>query len=270
MRDIRSIMSFNKVTNPNEIKEMYLAKRYTVGKLAEYYSVSKKTIERFLRYHNIYKVRPVKHSVNHQAFSVYNEDSAYWAGFIAADGNIGKDKTYLKVKLSAKDESHLLKLCDFIERDRLLYTEFTRLADKVYECKNLVVTSRMIVDDLYRKYNIEPNKTYHLKIPISMPAKLIRHYIRGFMDGDGSIGISRHLRVHFVSASEGILEWIRLWFVICTDSKTLARVRKRRNKTFYEFEFTGTFAKEFLDLIYKDTNKNNRLDRKYDIYKQSI
>lgn len=31
------------------------------------------------------------YSCNHQSFRLLNEDVCYWAGFIAADGSIGKD-----------------------------------------------------------------------------------------------------------------------------------------------------------------------------------
>lgn len=49
-------------------------------------------------------------------------------------------------------------------------------------------------DDLI-KLNIVPNKGFHLDFPKNIPKDLIRHYLRGYFDGDGSIctnGLNRN------------------------------------------------------------------------------
>ena len=38
-----------------------------------------------------------------------NEEKSYWAGFIAADGNIRKDFLKMRIELNIKDYSHLEK-----------------------------------------------------------------------------------------------------------------------------------------------------------------
>lgn len=47
-----------------------------------------------------------------------------------------------------------------------------------------------MVDVLVNKYHILPKKTYDLEFQFpfnTIPEELHRHFIRGFMDGDGSI-----------------------------------------------------------------------------------
>ena len=50
-----------------------------------------------------------KHHIDDDFFSEVNELNSYWAGFIAADGNISKNNKCLTITLSIKDESILFR-----------------------------------------------------------------------------------------------------------------------------------------------------------------
>ncbi len=108
------------------------------------------------------------------------ERSAYWAGFIAADGCIvdytNRQHT-VKIGLSNIDTSHLEKLN--IGIPVRLYRN---------ECW-VEIPSNKIVKDLL-KYNITPRKSLTLLFPTNIRNKYIHHFIRGYIDGDGCM--SKH------------------------------------------------------------------------------
>ena len=254
----------------DEIRDLYLNRGLKAKDLASTFNVSARTIARYLKTNNIYKQKQIRHIIDHAVFSKFSIGGCYWAGFIAADGNIYKNQKGFKVKLSSKDENHLHKLCDFLKRDHKLYTDITKLNNKEYMSSILMVHSKDIADNLKSIYNITSNKTFTLESP-NLPNYFIPHYIRGFMDGDGSIMFNgKRFRVHFVSASAKILYWIKNSFKIATGNKTGANIIRRKNKNFYEFELSHNNAREFINWIYNGSDTSNRLSRKYNIFKIGV
>lgn len=135
-----------------------------------------------------------QHTLNENAFKILTPESAYWIGFIVADGSIsapsGKNRrTYLtRILLHPEDKSHIEKFRDFLESSH-----------KIYEYKNkscsLQVSSEKIYNDLV-SYGIEPRKTYLAKSYISnIPDEYKKYFITGLFDGDGSF-IVRNKKVH--------------------------------------------------------------------------
>jgi hypothetical protein len=117
------------------------------------------------------------HSVDHSYFSKLTDESAYWLGFISADGCV--HKAHLRIDLGVKDMPHLLKL-----RDALSSTHPVSQIPSRPSIARFVVSSPDIVKDL-GTYGVVPNKTFKLEFPSNIPDDLLRHYIRGFFDGDG-------------------------------------------------------------------------------------
>ena len=128
---------------------------------------------------------------NDHFFSEDNEKSFYWAGFIAADGNIEKYKPRLTISLSSIDRQHLEKfkndlsfsgkIFDIIREDKRINF------NKKYNSSYIRITSRQIINDLSR-FNITSNKSKTYQFPEHLSDnKNIRHFIRGIIDGDGWI-----------------------------------------------------------------------------------
>lgn len=110
-----------------------------------------------------------------------NSTSAYWNGFIMADGTFtGTGGNRLKIGLSSKDHSHLVAFASWIGRGQ------------VRQYKNSV--SEWAVQDpiaaplIKEKFDIHPRKTYNP--PSRLPFKdhdLLRSWLVGFIDGDGCV-----------------------------------------------------------------------------------
>ncbi len=165
----------------SELCELYLA---GVGcqTLGLRFSVSHVTVLNILERHGIKRGSPArrKHTVNESFFAdITNERPAYWLGFIAADGYIfGRTLT---IDLATKDRDHLAK---FLEHISASYPIRPNHRGAGSNSLKVVITSQTMTDDLAR-FGIVQRKTASLPWPISLDPDLLRHFVRGYFDGDG-------------------------------------------------------------------------------------
>lgn len=121
-------------------------------------------------------------------FSVVNtKDKAYILGLLLADGYIYKSNT-VNLKLAEKDLDVLEFIRDTLCEGKKLHKDissFTRAGGGEIISYSLNITSRKMVEDLEKLFIVE-RKTGKERIPY-IPDYLMRHFIRGVFDGDGSI-----------------------------------------------------------------------------------
>lgn len=131
-----------------------------------------------------------KHTVNHHYFDqIDSEEKAYWLGFLWADGSISKTatrcsgKNRLTLSQKIKEIKHLKKFADALHSDSSIQIREPMPNQKIAV---LHINSRLLCESLE---NIGyGNKQDRLNIP-KMPKKLLRHFIRGYFDGDGCLSI---------------------------------------------------------------------------------
>ena len=133
--------------------------------------------------------------------------SCYWAGFIAADGCINerKNSNSLSIKISNKDYSLL--------EDFLIDTKST---NQILKCtgqdqSRLIIRSEQWIKDLREVFNIGPKKSMTYLYPNLIDEELIKAFIIGYMDGDGSvcfIGKDKYLKFSAAGTSE-FLNWMK-------------------------------------------------------------
>jgi len=137
------------------------------------------------------------------------EEKAYWLGFLFADGNVTKRGDVLNVNLQIKDKDHLQKLASVFNKS--LKTARDACRGKIFMKSVLRVCSTYLCRSLIAK-GIVPRKTYiDSDVFCHVPKNLIRHFIRGNMDGDGCIcrfiGYGKiRFRVDFLGRSKFIHE----------------------------------------------------------------
>jgi len=123
-------------------------------------------------------------------FDTWSDDMAYMLGFIAADGCICiKNKghsVYLQFCLSETDLSHLEKIRDAIYPGKKIYFTQYKLDDKIYKQCHLSIGSKYMCKKLM-ELGINPRKSLTLEFP-KIPSEYINHFVRGYFDGDGTIG----------------------------------------------------------------------------------
>lgn len=118
---------------------------------------------------------------NESAFSELTEESCYWGGFLAADGNVDA-KQRVRIMLNYDDIGHLEKFKDFMQSTHAISSN----TNEYYRC-SFEFTSAVVCKDLESQFNIVPNKTKILKFPHHLSDANMRHYLRGYFDGDGSV-----------------------------------------------------------------------------------
>lgn len=238
-----------------------LAKYEELGsysKVADTLGTSVGTVHNKLK--KIGKNNPIMYSdVNHFAFSCNSPESFYWAGFLAADGCVtkaeGKYKT-LTVGLARKDISMLYYLKDFLQ--------FT---GKVYEYNkrcSISIRSDNIFDDLSSRFNITERKSLVYFIPKWISEhQNISHFIRGYFDGDGSIMLvgGKKIAISIV----GTYDCIKTIHDIIRDECNLGYDKKiTKNANMYSVRYCGNIlCKKIHNFMYRDSNHNTRLERKY-------
>lgn len=191
----------------------------TERKLHQYNHIEQKTEPKV---DNLYKSKYGKYHVNQFYFSkIDNEWKAYWLGFLYADGSIthtkrnGKRKDCMALSLANQDKSHLIKLQDSLQTDSPIKDSVVKLNGNEYCCSRLIINNRQIVEDLI-KLGCPPRKSLTLQFPSYdiVPKHLMKHFIRGYFDGDGCIYINinkKQVRFNMVGTQEflnGLLDFL--------------------------------------------------------------
>lgn len=210
-----------------------------------------------------------KYTHNENFFEqIDNEIKAYWLGFIYADGFIeskrDSNSQKLGITLSAIDESHLYKFKTHIEATNPIKTYIGSGYNSNGRFTKILLTSQKTVVDL-KKLGVIENKTKNLSFPneLIVPNNLIRHFIRGYFDGDGTIYCSQDKKYdHFsyqlsFTGTKEIIDGIRKFF-----NKRV--VIKTRHNAFYMNIGGNHQVKDVLSILYADSSVY--LERKYNKY----
>lgn len=159
--------------------------------MAKKYEVSVQTVIRAMEIYGIERNANKgnrKHSFNDDYFEVIDtEEKAYWLGFIMADGCVykGTGKTYrLQINLKYDDIAHLNKFQKAIGSDYQVAVKEVGGA----RVAQLKINSTKLCNDLIA-LGVTERKSLVCQMP-KLPQELIRHFIRGYFDGDGCISLS--------------------------------------------------------------------------------
>lgn len=252
-----------------------IVKEYLNGEelipLANKYSVSQWTL--LARFKELGIRKTIKRYYNKQAFYFFTPESCYWAGFLAADGWVHKDNYSLGCELSIKDSDHLEKLKVFLNSNADIKTRTRKMFNKNIKSAYVSIYSVDLVRDLKHNFNIKPKKslTYN---PPQLPEDLIRHFIRGYFDGDGCIRwhkCNKTPKLNICSGSKPLLEWVKnkIENILNVDSPNIV-LRETENdlgeiKKLFIIEYGVEATLKITDWFYNDTNPDIRLKRKYDL-----
>lgn len=222
----------------------------SLTKLGTKYKIDRRTISKYLK-DNGYEVINAQNRcrIDETVFDIIDtEEKAYWLGFLYADGNINSKEYKLEINLCANDWQHLKKFQDFLK-----YTEDKIRISPNYDSKGCVPKKSLVLT--FPDKSIFSNKN------------LIFDFIRGYCDGDGTLGIypingnTNRLRENlgFVGTEsflQNIVEVLGEYTKVCT---------KKDNKAF-KISYSDLKARKVARMLYE--NATIYLDRKYQIYKQ--
>lgn len=137
-----------------------------------------------------------KKHVSNYFRTIDSETKAYILGYLVADGSIEestrKDRPSKLVRLRfgcVTEDDEILKLIqrEIAPNNKLRYYQPKEQNHK--QTTILQICDKELINDLKTLYDIQPRKTYKndFNFP-NIPKKYERDFIRGFIDGDGSIG----------------------------------------------------------------------------------
>lgn len=191
-------------TEEDHNKLRLMVKQHSRKYLAEYFGVTVSSIDNKLK--RLGLTLKNKNRGDQYFFKVIDtEEKAYWLGFIYADGyvisNYENGNFELGIELSSIDVQHLHKFNrnfnDYykITTRKRSMDSLTKLNDNVKlgrmnEMCNIRIYSKSIVEDLIFN-GVVQNKTKSDIFPKIADEKLFFHFLRGYIDGDGSYTIRK-------------------------------------------------------------------------------
>jgi len=193
--------------------------------------------------------------IQHSALDELTPEAAYWCGFLFADGNVHRVSTTRQptvgVGVAERDGGHLEKLRSFLgSTHKIIISKRSPLS---YHFR---VASTQLAERLCELGRYEG--------PIASELAASRHFWRGLVDGDGSLGCYRKRPGSEPSAQFRLCGERRALLAFTgflqADGTTGASLTVRPHKTIFGVGTSGWSAARIVELLYKDAPV--ALDRK--------
>lgn len=215
-----------------------------------------------------------KYSSNQHFFdNIDTEEKAYILGFICADGHIDPSNNRLNISLKDTDYTILekIKCCMKSEHPIVRHIKkrnpYTKSNHLVLEQCSLTINGKVLVKPLI-EMKLGGNKTYTLDSNIMryVPSDLVRHFLRGYFDGDGCVTWGKHYSsgYKYIVQIAGNKDFLLSSFqkIFPTDCKLY---KYKTSKQCYTWKVANkNDVLKFLNYIYADAKIY--LDRKYKVY----
>jgi intein/homing endonuclease len=263
-----------KITKNEEdyILKSYINDKKSANQIGKELGYDGSTITKFLKRKKI-ECRPNgfhnrKYSFNYSYFNKIDSiDKAYWLGFLYADGYNAIFKNCVVLGLAECDIGHLEKFKNEID----FTGPFALQKAKKKNQSNIIVLnlcSQIFCKDL-EKLGCMQNKTFKLVFPQLeiVSDKFIKHFIRGYFDGDGCLTWCDYkgnigANISFCGTFNMIMG-IKNFLKNELEINSSINKRHKDNKNNYTLMISGTRKTIFImDWMYKD--KGTFLQRKYE------
>ena len=238
----------------------------SLTKLGSKYNIKRQTLsERFKKWGYEIINQQNRCRLNDKVFdNLQSEEQFYWLGFMFADGNISKEGNRIEMRLSIKDINHLEKFRKFLN----LSTEIRTGETNGNGFCHLSVRNKHLWTTL-NNLGCTPQKSLTLTFPnlkLFTKKEHILHFLRGYVDGDGCLTISKDgnkLRTRLTMVgTESFLNSVNHLF----SNKGYVRNKsiKNYNNQSFELKFSDLPSRKLARYLYE--NATVYLDRKYEKY----
>jgi hypothetical protein len=199
----------------------------------------------------------------------------YFLGLIAADGSIVTSRREASVELCLKhgDIEILEKLRDRISPTRPIHGKPNR-KNQAHNAVRLKFNDRRLIEML-QEHITTHDKSHTLTWPGNIPDEHLHHFIRGYIDGDGTLGVALNRQtvqgtVRFypvtrlrVLGTEAVLTGMTL-AIHCVLEIMPVKVTRKGQEQVFEFQYSGRHAEKILDWLYEGATIY--LARKREVY----
>ncbi|MGE7726814.1 LAGLIDADG family homing endonuclease [Bacillus cereus] len=121
--------------------------------------------------------------INEDFFNSWTEESAYILGYIWADGTLTEIKGRLHVSISSNDRDILVKINNAMGSEHKI-TDHKGTSSIGFSKPKMI--ERLIELGLIER------KSKTIQFPIGIPDECLRHFIRGYFDGNGHFTYEKH------------------------------------------------------------------------------
>jgi len=206
-----------------------------------------------------------KYKVRHNYFeTIDTEEKAYFLGLMYADGSNTATQNQIKLKLLAEDSYILIRFAQALTYGVDLPPLTVEITDSS-SMKSLQISSPQICSDL-TKWGCMQSKSHILEFPTFLNEELMRHFIRGYFDGDGSIfnklranKVDRYVAVNFTGNFQFITS-LKEYIGNILDSS----VKVGTNNESFQIVYSAYKDVNILrDYFYNNSSEDLRLIRKF-------
>lgn len=162
----------------------------SMDKIAKEHNINKSSVLSILKTRNIPRRNSSdshkKYDINEHFFDLIDTpEKAYFLGILFADGYNSVKHNLVRLCLVARDKPLLNQL-----RKTLGYTK--PLAKRTFSNPRWSSQYELSITNKHISRQLEvlgciPNKSSKLEFPTKIPDRLLRHFVRGYYDGDGSL-----------------------------------------------------------------------------------
>lgn len=252
------------------IKYYYSNPNAKVKEIGQHFKLTKRAMGKIFKEFNISSRRKNRYMLNENFFdSIDNELKAYLLGYLFADGFVGNENYNNIVFCQKKDDMEAVELF----KRSIEYTGELRLSqptkgsfENSQEYAVINFSSEHMANKL-RNYGFS-KKEFYISFPKLKP-DLMRHFIRGFFDGDGSISLTRAYyknKVYYGGALGIIVNKNLIDFFLNLFSDIHFTIdQSKTDYMVYLKSHSKKAIKFFYDYFYKDSNYFlSRKKRKFD------
>lgn len=243
--------------NKELLKQKYL-EGLTPRELATFFKCNIANVYSHLKRLKIYKPKKSyeirKYRIKEDFFDkIDTEEKAYILGLFFADGYNNTDKNLIEITLKESDLPVLnqIKECLGLDKDIKNYKK----GYYTLSFNSLIISKRL------SNLGCIKAKTFKIKFPSYLNDDLLRHFMRGYFDGDGSISLKKSSQINLTSTFDFVNSFQEIL------SKKLDIKNKKVQscrKSFYILYKRKEDIFKILTFLYKDSKIY--LERKHNLY----
>ena len=244
---------------------------YLLQDIAAKYDTTYATVSKLLKKNGVVIDRYTYHFDEHYFDNIDTQDKAYILGLLWADGYNDTDKGSIAIQLQEQDKELLLKINRVTCNERPLRKSSLSEKNSRWQDQYMLTWQSRYVSKLLDEYGMHKKKSLILEFPGWLDEDLCRHFIRGYIDGDGCISLSQNGKFASVSmvGTKMFLNVVKDIIKESLDVDVVIQRDKRAQEPICTLRCgTKDGVSKILKWIYRDANLF--LNRKYNKYQQFL
>lgn len=241
-----------------------------IPEIAEIYHTDRHTVGRVFKRNGFETNRKTYHCDEHYFDVIDTQDKAYIAGLLWSDGCNQLHRGTITLQLQERDSYILEEIKSVSKNERPLYK--INLNDKNPNWQNSITLTWQSkhMSQMLNDYGMVPRKSLVLKFPSWLDESLYPSFLRGYVDGDGSIYCSCERNVFRISMV-GTKMFLDVVKKVCDKigvKTNFSHKEEHSDVTYVLFTTSNSGSLKLANWMYD--NANLKLQRKFDKYQQFL